>query len=68
MTKQTNLEYRTCQLESNYKDMDEKIQMMLENHLPHIELAISELKTRVNVTTAINVGAIILGILVSRML
>ena len=50
--------YRIEQLEKNYEKLDKKIDELLTNHLPHIQADIMALKTRQNVTAAINIGAI----------
>ena len=55
-----NLTYRVCQLEKKYDDLDQKIDKILTNHLPHIEAAVTGLKTEVRVLAIINIGAIIL--------
>jgi len=56
-----NLSYRVDQLEKNYMEMAEKIDEIRTNHLPHIESMIIEVKTRINVMTAINIGAILVA-------
>lgn len=63
----TNL-YRIQQLEKNYEDLDSKIDKLLTNDLPHLHEAIISLKTRVSVLTAVNIGAIIGGVLISKLL
>ena len=62
------LAYRVDQLEKSYGRLDGKISKLLENDLPHINEAIISLKTRMNVLTAMNIGAIIIGILATRLL
>ena len=54
-----NLTYRVEQLEKNYIQLDTKLDHLLINELPHIQEELSSLKTRVNVSTVINVGAIL---------
>lgn len=62
MTKNGNtLTYRVDQVEKRVEEMNHKIEELLTNHLPHIQMAIVEVKTKINVMTAINVGAIIIG-------
>jgi len=63
-----NLTYRVSQLEKSYDKLDEKMDSLLSNHLPGIEKEIISLKTRVSVATLFNVGAIVLGIILSRYL
>ena len=62
----TTLEYRVTALEKNYDTLDLKIDLLLQNHLPHIQTELAALRTRITVTTVINVGAIILGLAISR--
>ena len=54
-----NLTYRVEQLEKNYIQLDTKLDHLLINELPHIQEELSSLKTRVNVSTVIKVGAIL---------
>jgi len=54
-----NLVYRVEQLEKNYIQLDTKLDHLLINELPHIQEELTSLKTRVNVSTIINVGAIL---------
>jgi hypothetical protein len=68
MPKNNTLTYRVGQLEKNYEKLDDKIDTLLTNDLPHINASLISLKTRINVMTAINVGAIIVGILVAKAL
>lgn len=39
---------------------------ILENHLPHLETKIEKLNTKITLFTAINIGGIILGIIISK--
>ena len=55
-----NLVYRVEQLEKNYIQLDTKLDHLLTNELPHIQEELTSLKTRVNVSTIINIGSIIL--------
>ena len=59
MTKNGTLTYRVEQLEKNYNQLDTKLDYLLTNELPHIQEELTSLKTRVNVSTIINVGAIL---------
>jgi len=59
MTKNGTLTYRVEQLEKNYNQLDTKLDHLLINELPHIQEELTSLKTRVNVATVINVGAIL---------
>jgi len=60
--------WRLSQLEKQYDEVDDKLSKILNNHLPHLQIDLVSLKTRINVLTAINVGAIIIGILLARVL
>ena len=55
-----NLTYRVEQLEKNYIQLDTKLDHILQNELPHLQEELISLKTRVNVSTIINIGSIIL--------
>lgn len=70
-----NLSYRVDQLEKNYCDLDGKVELILTNHLPHIREEIlvlggkvDSLRTRVSILSLVNVGAIILGLLLGKIL
>ena len=60
MTKNGTITYRIEQLEKNYNQLDTKLDHLLTNELPHIQEELTSLKTRVNVSTIINIGSIIL--------
>ena len=62
------IKWRVDNLEKGYASLDTKIDEILQNHLPHLQEEISSLKTRINVMPVINVGAIIVGLVVSKML
>lgn len=57
MPKKSLLEYRIEEVENRYKDLDVKVDLILSNHLPHIQESISRLVTRVNVASIIQVGS-----------
>jgi len=70
-----NLTYRVTILEKNYSDLDVKIERIMSNELPHINTAIGEINEKIKAigdkivyATLFNVGAIILGLIVSRSL
>lgn len=67
-TNGNTLKYRVEQLEKNYDRLDDKIERIMENHLPHIQRDIISLKTRVTVATGVNIAAIILGVLIAKYL
>ena len=60
--------YRIEQLEKSFEKVDGKIDILLQNHLPHLKSEIESLKTKINVLTAINIGAVIFAIIASRLL
>jgi len=69
MTKQNNtLTWRVEQLERSVSNFDNKLDLLMENHIPHLKLELEALKTRINVMTAVNVSAVILGILIAKYL
>lgn len=55
-------------LEKNMCDMDKKLDEVLQNHLPHIQEQVSSLKTRIDVLTVVNIGAIVLAMLINKFL
>ena len=57
--KNNTLTYRVNQLEKNYDCLDGKLDHLLTNELPHLQEEIIALKTRVAVSTVINVGTIL---------
>lgn len=67
MTGGNMLTYRVDQLEKNYGKLDDKIDLLLTNEMPCIQKELLALKTRMNVLTAVNVGAIIFGVILSRL-
>ena len=60
------LRYRVGELEKQSDKIDEKIDKIMENHLPHIEMGLLALKTRVNVVTAINISAVAIAFILSK--
>ena len=63
-----NLTYRVAQLEKYYERIDIKLDGIMENHLPHLQMEIESLKTRVNVLFAINLGSIIIALIINKFL
>jgi len=75
MTKNGTVLYRVKQLEKDICSIEDKVDSIMENHLPHIMTALERLegkveanKTRIAAFTAFNVGAIIIGILIAKYL
>ena len=64
----TTLKYRVEQLEKNYADLNDKMDAVLENHLPHINTELQSLSTKITVATVLNIGAIILGAVLLKFL
>ena len=62
------LKYRVEQLEKNYIDLNEKMDQVLENHLPHINIELQSLSTKITVATVLNIGTIILGAVLLKFL
>ena len=58
------LKYRVKQLELSVKEIDGKVDMILQNHLPHIENKL----TKLSWLAGVNVVAIIIGIMLARLL
>lgn len=72
-SKNNTLAYRVGRLEESVKALDGKIDMILENHLPHLKLDMADLRseikslqTRVAVATALNISAIIVASIVLK--
>lgn len=60
-----NLTYRVEQLEKNYTKLDDKLDRLLTNELPHIQEELTSLKTRITSMSILNIGALLLvGLLV----
>jgi len=54
------INFRVDRLEKQVDTLDEKIDKIMSNDLPHIQSAISSVKTEVRLLAAINIGALIL--------
>ncbi len=74
MTPMTNREsngltkYRIDQVEKKVDELSANVELIMNNHLAHIKEDLIGLKTRVNLMTAINIGGIILGIVLAKIL
>lgn len=67
--KNTNtLTWRVTQLEKKICSLDVKIDDLLSNHIPHIDQRIIRLETKINVLTAVNIGAIVLALIINKFL
>lgn len=60
MTNGYTLKYRVEQLEKGFEKLDEKVDSIMTNHLPHLQEEMSAIKTRQTINLALNAGAIIL--------
>jgi len=63
-----NLTYRVGELEKCYEKIDSRLDRIMENHLPHLQLEMEALKTRVNILFAVNIGSIILALIINKFL
>lgn len=68
MTKNNTLEYRVIQLEKSVCDIEKKLDEIRTNHLPHMQSQLEGLSTRIMVLTGVNLAAIIIGIIASRLI
>jgi len=68
MTNGDTLKYRVDQLEKNFDKLDGKLDKIMTNHLPHIEVELIKFGTKQKVYTALNIGAVIIGIIAARIL
>jgi hypothetical protein len=66
--KNDTTKYRLTQVEETVNGLDTKIDDIMNNHLPHINERVVKNETWIKVATVINVGAIILATLISRLL
>ena len=64
--KNNTLTYRVGQLERKVERLEGKIDKLRTNDIPDINSNTLSLKTRINVLTAVNVTAIVLGILAAK--
>lgn len=62
------LRYRVTQLEKCYEKIESRLDALLENHFPHLQNEVNELRTRISVLTAVNIGAIILALIINKFL
>ena len=67
-TNQNNtIKWRVAQLEANYSNLNEKIDTIRTNDLPHIQNALAAMKTRITVATTVNIGVLILVVVITRL-
>lgn len=60
-------DYQINELQNDVEGLKSKMELLLTNHLPHIKEDIVSLKTRVTLTAALNIGALILAIIAERL-
>jgi len=60
--------YRVGQIEKQVDSMDSKLYELVTNDIPHLQSDIASLKTRMNLLTIVNVGAVIVGLLFAKFL
>lgn len=68
MNMEDTTRYRVSQLEIMVKELNEKVEKLLTNHIPHINESIIQLNTKVSVLAAINIGSLILAAVVQWLL
>ena len=68
MTKNGLTAYQVKELQDDVRSLQRDVNSILTNHLPHIQEDLISLKTRVNLLTALNIGAVILGVIFSKIL
>ncbi len=61
------VKWRVSQLEANYNNLNNKLDTIRTNDLPHIQNSITSMKTRINILTAVNIGAILLAVAVTKL-
>jgi hypothetical protein len=62
------ISYRVNVLEKCQEKTEMKLDSIMENHLPHLQQEIVELKTRISVLTVVNISAIILALIINKFL
>ena len=68
MKKENNYTFRFGETEKRVEKMELKLDQILENHLPHLEIKMERINTKINILTAVNVGAIIIAIIINKFL
>ena len=68
MAGNNTLTYRGGKLEDKVDTLCERVDKLRTNDMPHLKAEIASLKTRITVLTAVNVGAIIIAVIVSKLL
>lgn len=60
--------YRIGLLEKGQEELDKKVEKIMINDIPKLHERMISLQTRMNVLTAVNIGAIAVGIILTRIL
>ena len=60
--------WRVKELERNYTEVNDKLDKVMENHLPHINIELQSLSTKVTIAAVLNIGAIILAAVLLKLL
>ena len=68
MTKNGLTQFKIDDLKCDVNELKNDMRAVLENHLPHLSEDMASLKTRINVLSIVNVGAIIVGIILAKYL
>lgn len=68
MAKENNHLFRFDEIERRIEKMELKLDKIMENHIPHLELKLEKINTKLNVLTVMNVGAIIIAIIINKFL
>lgn len=55
-------------LEKSVSELENRVEELLINHLPHLQSQVASLQTRVTVLAGLNIGAVILGVLIAKYL
>lgn len=61
-------DYQIKELQNNWRELNDKVDLIMTNHLPHIKEDIISLKTRINMMTAVNIVGIILGLVAAKLI
>lgn len=75
MPKNGVTQYQIKELTADVQSLKSDVKLVLENHLPHLkedmlrlDTRIGELSGKMTVFTGVNVGAVILGVIITKLL
>ncbi len=60
--------YRLSKVEENYKELDIKVDLILTNHLPHINESLASVKAGIKILAVINIGGIIAVAIIEKII